>query len=479
MKVHRNKERLYFLLGLFTFLIHLSLAWVVTNFRGQRQQTKLLYGGPSEKNVDLSDEEEKQRMAAVRFLQMSYYASERQPDATHAQLNKTTGMVNNLSLWRVQWIEVPGRSNVLNVHEPIYTNMFEKILYGPKPWCFGHLYLEGGSKNLKATPLSTWQNSTEKERSAVLGSLMKISDYRRMADGKLLLLVHAMERFVVADVVQQLPYSIANVQILPDIEEIDPDVESVLGKSEEEIRVARAMAFEESIRFHDYEYDPEHVLPMPDHATLEASQVLGSAIAKVLPYCPFSKTLEPPADRLPASLTPQGDAFRDHCSAVAATVLEYTLLSKQVLNEPISHPLSLRRGQNLTSDELEYELWLAINDFLVMTKTPVSPILLGLLPPEDTFQTPWPSTFLLSSINKDLANLKGKVEHDFVPVSPLYPSYRRQRRLSYSAAYLLENTVLDDGIRQILLEAPTTKGRLRLVLERFDLLLSQRLGEFQ
>jgi Lon protease-like protein len=444
-------------------------------------------GYSSEKHSNRSDKDLKRHMAAVRSLQMSFYASERK---AAPKFSKQTGMIQDLPLWRVPWVEVPGRSNVLNVHDPMYTNMFETILYGPKPWCFGHLYLQGGSQNLKSSEpgyrLSTWNDNADysathqEQHSATVGCLMKISDYRRMADGRLLLLVHAMERFVVTDVVETVPYSIAHVQILPDMEEIDPDIEWMFNYKEQEIKLARAMAIEESIRFHDYEYDPEHKLPCPDTADLDLTDVLGSSIAKVLPYCPYSKVLAPPAPIIRDSVMFLEDA--KHVSTDdSSPTLESQLLQGHILNEPPpAHPESLTPRKDLTIDELEYELWLAINDFLISSRTPVSPVLLGLVPSRGV---KWPAQFKLKTISKGFVNgfpeLKG-VQHDFVELPPSYPSYRRQRRLSYSAAYLLERTGVGGlGLRQTLLEIPSTQGRLRLVLERFDLMHSQKWGEFQ
>jgi Lon protease-like protein len=474
-------------------------------------------GYSSSEHNNSSDEDLKRHMAIVRSLQKSFYASERK---AAPKVSKQTGIVQDLPLWRVPWVEVPGRSNVLNVHEPIYTNMFETILYGPKPWCFGHLYLQGGSNNLNnksndpSYRLSTWRGDhdasassgttttstaaatrEQHQHSATVGCLMKISDYRRMADGRLLLLVHAMERFVVTDIGQQVPYSIANVQLLPDSEEIDPDIEWMFHYKEQEIKLARAMAIEESIRFHDYEYDPDHKLPCPDTADfLDLSDVLGSSIAKVLPYCPYSKVLAPPLpmmrdsvmfmDMEDTAITTTTDTDTQKDDTISTTTddssptLESQLLQCQILNEPPAHPESLTPRQDLTTDQLEYELWLAINDFLITSRTPVSPVLLGLVPP----RVKWPAQFVLKTISKGFVNgfpeLKG-VEHDFVELPSSYPSYRRQRRLSYSAAYLLERTFVGTNLRQTLLETPSTQGRLRLVLEQFDLMHSQKWGEFQ
>jgi Lon protease-like protein len=366
--------------------------------------------------------------------------------------------------------------------------MFESILYGPKPWCFGHLFLEGGSRNLRSDQpehqLETWETTTRGPKlssSAVVGCLMNISDYRRMSDGRLLLLVHAMERFVVTDIQQRLPYSIVTAQMLPDAEEMDPHLEFGTNIREEDLTQVRAMAIEESVRFHDYEYDVDHVLPVPDRPDLAVSDIMGSAIAKVLPYCPFSKTLEPPVPRL-ESFLPAAASDGDHDAAATSPPsdplqsLEYRLLCRGIFQTPLIDPEFTQR-QDLTTGQLEYELWLAINNFLITTRMPVSPIFLGLLPPQP--EQDWPASFVLPQIVADLCELDS-LDHDFVQVSADYPAHRRQRRLSFSAAHLLEtNGDVAQELRPLLLATPSTKQRLRMVLERLDQWQQTKWGKFQ
>jgi hypothetical protein len=121
----------------------------------------------------------------------------------------------------------------------------------------------------------------------------------------------------------------------------------------------------------------------------------------------------------------------------------------------------------MTTDELEYQLWLAINRFLVTTKKPVSPILLGLLPPSgENSDNYWPDDFCLNGIAASIGDVA--LDHDYVPVSDAYPAHRRQRRLSFSAAYLLETDPESaQALRATLLSIPSTKIRLRVVLEKF------------
>jgi hypothetical protein len=81
--------------------------------------------------------------------------------------------------------------------------------------------------------------------------------------------------------------------------------------------------------------------------------------------------------------------------------------------------------------------------------------------------------------NMDYLDMKPPKQH----LSERYPSLRRQRRLSYTAAAFLENTELGINLRQNLLNTPSTQGRLSAVLERFECLnvaISNRMmGEYQ
>ena len=154
------------------------------------------------------------RMQVIRSLQESFYKSPSEADRTPL-LDLASGKFYNLPLWRVPWSEVPGRTNILNVHEGMYTNMFETILHTPPPWYVGHLYMpkkenDGGTatttttrKNVdkrKSQELCSWDakaspenpNRKQEDESAVVGTILRIADYRRMADGRLLLLVQAM-----------------------------------------------------------------------------------------------------------------------------------------------------------------------------------------------------------------------------------------------------------------------------------------------
>lgn len=479
-------------------------------------------------NNNKDDVDFKRKMALVRSLQMSYYKS---TNFTHSSLDTSTGQIYDLPLWRVGWTELPGRSNMLHVHEPIYTNMFESILYNDKPWYIGHLYLPQGSRNLKkkkttsavedinnkndndndsAYRLKTWEEEIQEgddddktfPRSAVIGTLLRIADYRRMEDGRLLLLVEALERFVVTHVQQELPYSIANVQLLPDTEEVDPNV-WVTDSKEGEIRDARSLALAESFqRYHLYEYDENFELPIPNKKDLQTADIHGSMLTLVVPYVPLSKTadlaqlkdkpldfefattdngssggsnsdLETEEPIVELDMMAEEDSHHTLQVQDEQPCLEQQLLQGNILKD-FKHPDE--SVMHLSLEELEYRVWIEINDFLKSTKTPVSPVLLGLLPEEGV---EWPNNFHLRKIANGIAS-RTDLKHNFVQVSPLLPAHRRLRRLSFSATTLLENKPGMEGLRQQLLEIASTRARLSLILEKLESYNSIKVwGEFQ
>ncbi|KAG7362084.1 ATP-dependent protease La LON substrate-binding domain containing protein [Nitzschia inconspicua] len=503
-------------------------------------------------------------MATVRALQLTFYkpcAEGKSGDSNTDSSNTTsttatnagrttifdgaTGKFLNLPLWRAPWQEVPGRSNVLNVHDPIYTSMFESILYQsstssssvPSPRYFGHLYLEGGSRNLspKVTDekyqLKNWRGERYSddrpkttsnkqqfdrirpgqdphESSAVLGCLMQIQDYRRMSDGRLLLLVHATERFVVSNVVQDLPYSIADVQLLPDLEELKIDAtnerpttpEEIVELPESTVATVRAKATQESIRrYHPYEYDGNHQLQLPNGPKVGVRHVSYDSITKVLPYCPFSSSFDASqATEITSDNAAASDAVRsedtNHC-------LEKQLWRRGIFQLPPSDPEYMDQvyrtdssdvpPKDLSSDELEQKLWLELNHYWITTQKQISPILLSLLPPDPVI--PWPDDFVLHRIVESIvkrrehglckdedeesidvtgidSSIRLGLVNDFRRIHPEYPAHRRQRRLSFSAAYLLEAGDEPDKTQRLraqLLSIPSTQQRLKVVLERF------------
>lgn len=182
-----------------------------------------------------------------------------------------------------------------------YTHMFERILASSRSSTdddddcdglyFGHLYLPGGTSSASGVEeryrLKTWReelsdadrfddyDSTSTlaeqdvktpavDRSAVVGCLMQILDHRRMDDGRLVVLVQALERFVVEEIVDTRPYAVANVQILLDEEEL-PWLEGGddgIRDDESKCKFLRGAAVAASFLYHEYEFDKQ-MLPVP------------------------------------------------------------------------------------------------------------------------------------------------------------------------------------------------------------------------
>jgi Lon protease-like protein len=411
-----------------------------------------------------SETDDAERMEMVRKLQKSFYSqasNDTNKETQLSQLQSDTGIMTNVPLWRVGWVEVPGRANCLNVHEGQYTHMFETILSGPQPWYVGHLHLPGGSQMARSGQrqydLKTWRDEVQdetrfetiRERSAVVGTVMRITDVRRMADGRLTLLVHPMERFVVDRIVQSVPYSVADVQILPDLEEVH------LAGDENFCKIARAAAVMKSFQYHDYEYD-KIVLPLPQTSEyLPTYDMIGSAISKILPFAYYAVD-----DSSLNAIKDDDDApsFEGGGFAGGEPPLEDQLQKGRILRNPAS--LLQTTSSVVTQDVTAVEtlLWLALDDFCRSKNFALPEEILCLMPPDMDYLAMDPPQQRLS---------------------PKYPALRRQRRLSYAAPALIEATILGADMRQVWLNTPSTTARLRAVLERFQILNDSILGEFQ
>jgi Lon protease-like protein len=452
---------------------------VVAHYRGQRNVGSSLW--LSSDVSEFSRDREKRRMELVRELQSSFYKSGNAHEPVSEPTMDNGGVMQNLPLWRVQWWELPGRTNVLSIFEPVYTNMFEEIIRSDGPWYFGHIYLPGGSKNLRARDerltLKTWfeelrLDTQTDERSAVLGTLMKITDFRRLEDGKILLLVQALERFVVNHIIETVPYGIVDVQLLPDQEEIEiPSRISNNELLENVVQPLRASALVNSWeKWHAFEYEST-LLPLPNIQNMAITDVSGSAIAKVLPYASFDKKNLPIDEMKPPNMQAQKEFRPSILTALILDIRAEKPLEEQLMSGGILRQAEIpQRLLDLELPELEISVWLALNDYLKTTRTPVSPILLGLLPVYN-----WPQGFLLDKIANAFDH-ETNIEHKYVRVSPLYPCTRRQKRLSYSVAALLEKDPIKvQDLRKTLLQFPSTKLRLAYVLWMFE----AACGDFQ
>ena len=468
------------------------------------------------------DDFENNRMDIVRSLQKQFYLAESPtlaiPDEEwdaqsyvtssrpSAKLDESTGKITNLPLWRVGWIETPGRRNCLNVHEGIYTHMFESILSTQSntndPLYFGHLYLPGGTASAKSGEeryrLKTWREELDDDhrfdnysksstltapdistpsvdRSAVVGCLMQIVDHRRMEDGRLMLLVQAVERFVVDEVLETLPYSVANVQILLDKEDVTFKGDDANDKNEQVdenfCKHLRGNAVTASFFYHDYEFNkPKLPIGKGSNSYLSKDDVPWVEISKLLPFAEYSSDdvcLDAANDKLASIQYSLSSSMNNRDDANSnfeggELPIEEQLFNGGVLWDPSPiHNVIVRRSLDTTDcDALEKLLLLAMDDFCRATGFKLPEEVQVLIPPEMDYLDQMPS--------------------ECTTLSPLYPKLRRQRRLSYLAPALIENLEeVGKGIRHIWLNTPSTKARLLGALERYDYLNNKLLGQFE
>ncbi len=488
-----------------------------------KQPTILILSSSSSDDSDYDggiDDFENNRMDIVRSLQQTFYMPESSATALsndydaeaasyitsssrpRAQLDESTGRITNLPLWRVGWIETPGRRNCLNVHEAQYTHMFESILSTQSensndPLYFGHLYLPGGTTSAKSGEeryrLKTWREELDDEsrfdnysksstlkapdisketvdRSAVVGCLMQIVDHRRMEDGRLMLLVQALERFVVDEVCETLPYSVANVQILLDKEDVTFNQKNDKQVDESFCKYLRGKAVTASFYYHDYEFNKAK-LPIAggDSNYVSKDQVPWLGISKLLPFAQYSSddvSLDAANEKLisvqDSVMSMTNDAGENAISFTDEEIpMEDQLFNGGITWNPVSLPnVIVRRSLDTTDcDALETLLWLAMDDFCRATGFILPEEVRILMPPEMDYLDILPTELTLSA---------------------QYPKIRRQRRLSYLAPALIENLEeVGKGMRHIWLNSPSTKARLLGALERYDYLNNKLIGQFE
>jgi len=486
------------------FLLDAScLAFITSTRYAQKvsiQSSSSIFSSRGEEDGGIEDFDSK-RMDLVRSLQRSFYSDDAPVDDSGIQtmeddtdilissakttsFDATTGKINNLPLWRVGWVETPGRRNCLNVHEMHYTHMFQKILSQSKPdepMYFGHLYLPGGTRAAKSGEeryqLKTWREELDDEnrfedysssstlsspdiktpmvdRSDVVGCLMEIVDHRRMEDGRLMILVQALERFVVDEIVDTLPFSIANVQVILDKEEL-PWEESI---DENDCKYIRGKVVEESFSLHEYEFNkPE--LPISDGNYLTQESVPWTEISELLPFAYYS-TDDSCLD-IVVEKTQSNTIKDENVDKSGELPIEQELWNGGVLWEPppVSNVIT-RRSQDTKedTDALETLLWLALEDFCRATGFTLPEEIRCLLPPEMDY-------------------LDIQTDHY---LSSKYPKIRRQKRLSYLAPALIENVEIPmKGLRQVWLNTPSIAARLNSALERYDYINNKLLGQYE
>ena len=426
-------------------------------------------------------EERAARMELVKQIQKSFYA-----DSSGVNRESTTGSFDDVGLWRVQWTELPGYQNVLNVHVAHYTHMFQSVVNSPRPWYFGHLFLPGGSENLENEEYRLCGEGSKQTR---WGTLMKVSDYQQLDDdGRLLLIVQAVGKYKVTSATQHTPYSIAKVQIVPDRELICQYYQMALKKIEDGFatslggtldvtidekekiawEAARVICADEDMHWHDFEYRDVKVSDTINGG-IEASP-LANYDAGGIPADPFD------ADK----------ALDDFLAEFMAKTGSGDLCNDDWASPPVSTDINDPEKLKAKVLDLEKEVWKDL-DFLIQLLTTLSPgtnvpiptQLLGLLPTDEAFPEGFKLNGFVDRLKKEKAFVGTASKSPFVSISevaPNYPALRRAQRLSFGVWVLLDNVLAGYGpagsIRQDVLELESVEERLDAALRGLNALNS-------
>ena len=376
-------------------------------------------------------EEQAARMNMVRQLQQAFYQNEDKilpPE-------KGSTIIKDLPLWRVQWTELPGFQNTLNVHVAHYTNMFQKIMYSDaKQKYFGHIYLPGGSENLD-NPEYRLEEGT---KSTIFGVLMQIADYKQMDDGRFVMIVQALEKFRIVQAQRHhSPYAIATVEILPDYEIIE-----AFEDDHDNVVTSQAKAVEEAFRLHPYEV---RSVTMED-CMIGEGETEGISVSPLSNYDANYKVA-----------TKEG---------YASAVID--------MDDSVF--------------EMEQKVWIKLDEMLKLLQQLVDPSsehsipiptqILGLLPLQSN--APWPEGFSMEKYATKLEIEKILVgtfsQSPFVRVDNVegYSPLRRAQRLSFVIWVLMDSVIAlaDDNeiTRQDILEMDNTEDRLEAGLAKLELI---------
>ena len=426
-------------------------------------------------------EERAARMALVKQIQKSFYA-----DSSGVREETTTGSFDDVGLWRVQWTELPGYQNVLNVHVAHYTHMFQSVVNGPRPWYFGHLYLPGGSENLEN---EEYRLCGEDSKQTQWGTLMKVSDYQQLdEDGRLLLIVQAVGKYRVTSATRHTPYSIAKVHVVPDRELICQYYKMALEKIEDGLGARFGGEFDTDDRAQEkIAWEAARVICTNEGMHWEAFEYRDVKVDDTInggvdasPLANYN------AERIPTSPFDADKVLDDYVAEFSSEVENGDLCIDNLTSPPES--IDLNDPEKVTAKilDLEKEVWKDL-DFLIQllmalspgTNVPVPTQLLGLLPTDEAFPEGFKLNGIFDRLKKEKALVGTASMSPFVPVceaAPDYPPLRRAQRLSFAVWVLLDNVLAGYGpagsIRQDVLELASIEERLDAALRGLNALNS-------
>jgi Lon protease-like protein len=450
---------------------------------------------------DLFAGQDEERNAQLQLLRRSFLAPTEQVQAPPPTAARSIGLYHDLPSTRWSFEILPHHRKVLNVFQPQYTLMFEKLLATPEPWLYAHVLLPGGVENL-ANPEYELRPGT---KAPLHGTLMQIVAVKREVDSRLTLLVQGLARGYVTRSTQALPYARMDFVILPDDEQLVANARRVshaLGAQSSRAlrrRLLCAASAAEEVHWRAYEHanttlqlslcQVETALAEPtarnERAAIDASLV--STMPDQQQELRRQRRQRQQQKREYDAVGAAEAADKEPCSeeeeeddlfADAPAVLDALERALDTAADP-AEPVEVEAEWALSV--LEVQVWLEL-DHLLRTlarlrgagnQAPVPTQLLGLLPPPPA--SGWPTDFALSGMSTQLrerfegARSEGEgaafgSAFDFVPVDLAhYPSRRRAQRLSWAVWAVIGG----EGVRlQPLLEVQSTSDRLRLALRR-------------
>jgi len=446
-----------------------------------------------------ADEARNQQIATLKNL----FYTEKGPETNGAEIrldDSITGIYEDMPLCRWRYTFLPAFQTVLNVWQPQYTHMFEGIIAGPKPWLYVHLQLPGGTENL-GKPEYDLKIGTQ---APMVGTLMRVVSAQRSEDSRLILVVQGISRVRVLEATQMLPYSRANVQLLPDFEQLEAyqqsasrmleaaDPQDQFGELDlgvprlndqpewcRTVALAGAVAEERQWEVYEAAHPVEQINNMSPlvpfnfsvealcskKASLHADKAIHAAATQAVVVRDTTKTLVRDA----SDISSNGNQLSPP-PAISPVLSRQDLVSAGLLVDAGRTELGRigkeRCSTGATLEDVEIAVWKELDRLLAMAardydrpSLPIPSSLLSLLPPPP--RDGWEEPFFLGKVAAQLESTDGSAAaQGFERVGMYYPSRRRAARLSWTVCALLGG----GGPLQTVLEAQGTRDRLEIVL---------------
>lgn len=420
-------------------------------------------------NAFESKEDHLRRMEMVRLIEKSFYGQSNSEGTDIGPTLRTTTTPNpdcniildNVPLMSARWSELPGYQSVLKAYD---VPMYKTVMSGPKPWYFGHVF------------------SRDENRLSQTGVLMQISDYVEREDGKLTLVVQALERFQIMEFQQQQPYTTARIKLSPDAELALHHYEAAQKMTQELSNdflddrdawgAACAAALETGRQLQEYEFSPV--------------EVSSPSMEEVSPLANYNMDIDVDA------VFPSDYKLAQKCQKKVTKAMKKQLCS--------GHPVDVPEDIDELDDEevihMEHDVWLSVDRLVKLLHqldpnpegakvAPVPMQMLGLLPRGSchTGYIRWPNDFQLDMYANRLEDNARHSKSPFVRYDyaenalRTYPVLRRAQRLSFAVWAMIENLgLMDDDIdglscpptKQEILEISSIAQRLEAAKDRID-----------